>query len=130
MRRNPVRKTNVARSFDRFGVAVGQRLYASRLVDIEHATLEGRVALLLVEADGSEAGAQVAEEDAALDELILAVIRQAAKWWSCLPSVRCPPTPARRLYCVTDAQGFFTQREREHGKKRKSDGDSGVAPVA
>ncbi|MBV4452736.1 MULTISPECIES: baeRF3 domain-containing protein [Pseudomonas] len=81
-------------AFDRFGVAVGQRLYASRLVDIEHATLEGRVALLLVEADGSEPGAQVAEEDAALDELILAVIRQGGEV-VVVPAERSMPTDSR-----------------------------------
>ncbi|ONH52766.1 hypothetical protein SAMN04490182_4611 [Pseudomonas cedrina] len=81
-------------AFDRFGVAVGQRLYASRLVDIEHATLEGRVALLLVEADGSEPGAQVAEEDAALDELILAVIRQGGEV-VVVPAERSMPTDTR-----------------------------------
>ncbi|MBD8576722.1 hypothetical protein IFU04_21000 [Pseudomonas syringae] len=70
-------------AFDRFGVAQGQRLTASRLPDIEQAAREGRVALLLVEADDAfealtpaDTDDPVRREDAALDELILAVIRQ------------------------------------------------------
>jgi hypothetical protein len=75
-------------SFDRYGVAVGQQQCGSELADIAHAATEGRVALLLVEAerwvDGSldpangevvlQPQGQGGSEDV-LDELILAVMQ-------------------------------------------------------
>jgi hypothetical protein len=75
-------------AFDRFGVAVGQKLSASDLPEIAHAAAEGRVALLLVEAerkiDGKldpangdlsiHAERGPGSEDV-LEELILAVLR-------------------------------------------------------
>lgn len=87
-------------ALDRFGVAVGQRLNASQLPDIERAAQEGRVALLLVEADAhAEVGTQVVHdhavnEDAALDELILAVIRQGGEI-VVVPTERSMPTDSR-----------------------------------
>jgi hypothetical protein len=75
-------------ALDRYGVAVGQRQSASELPEIAHAATEGRVALLLIEAErwvqGSlnpESGDVVLQPDASsesedvLDELILSVIR-------------------------------------------------------
>ncbi|MBC3272070.1 hypothetical protein HU765_19170 [Pseudomonas sp. SWRI81] len=80
------------KALDRFGVARGQGAVGRDLPDIAKAAAEGRVALLLVEAEreiaGSLAanainrdaspGAKIHSEDI-LDELILAVIRQGGE---------------------------------------------------
>jgi len=78
--------------FNRYGVAVGQRRSGTQLPEIAHAAAEGRVALLLVEADrrvdgtmdqnSGELVLEPQQEGAAndvLDELILGVIRHGGE---------------------------------------------------
>lgn len=91
-------------ALNRYGVAVGQRLSGSQLPEIARAAVEGRVALLLIEAerrvDGSldplsgelqlQPGAGTRAEDV-LDELILAVIRQGGEV-VVIPPERLMPT--------------------------------------
>ncbi|MBV4484407.1 hypothetical protein HU727_002255 [Pseudomonas sp. SWRI153] len=80
------------KAFDRFGVALGQGTVGRQLPEIAEAAAEGRVALLLVEAEREIAGtiassalSREAEDtgkihsDDVLDELILAVIRQGGE---------------------------------------------------
>lgn len=80
------------KAFDRFGVALGQGAVGRHLPEIANAAAEGRVALLLVEAEREVAGtiaANALNREAAdtrkihsedvLDELILAVIRQGGE---------------------------------------------------
>lgn len=80
------------KAFDRYGVALGQGAVGQHLSEIAQAAVEGRVALLLVEAEREIAGtiaANALNREAAdsrkihsedvLDELILAVIRQGGE---------------------------------------------------